>query len=255
VALAVADAEQSMTYAERSNNTFERIAMRTTHADSLHQVGRWEEAEARFREAEEMEAERQPEYPLLYSLRGFRYCDLLLAATERAAWRRMLNLPCILQPSSLLESCHAVSERAAQTIKIAESNNLLLDIALNRLTLGRAALYAAVLEGLALDQLDPCRESLQQAVNGLRRAGVQDYLPRGASSPAPGCAASPALIQALTARKATSMKPLKSPSAGRCGCIWRTFICIGRGFLACLRTGRQTTRGRPRETTSPRRGG
>jgi hypothetical protein len=38
----------------------------------------------------------EPEYPLLYSVSGFRYCGLLLAAAERAAWRRMLNLPCIL---------------------------------------------------------------------------------------------------------------------------------------------------------------
>jgi hypothetical protein len=53
----------------------------------------------------------------------------------------------IPQPSSLPESCRAVSERAAQAIKIGELNNWLLDIALDRLTLGRAALYAAVLEG------------------------------------------------------------------------------------------------------------
>jgi hypothetical protein len=79
----------------------------------------------------------------------------------------------------LPESCRAVSERAAQTIKIGERNNWLLDIALDHLTLGRATLYAAVLEGLALGQLGPCRESLQQAVDGLRDAGQQNYLPRG----------------------------------------------------------------------------
>ena len=41
-----------------------------THADALHQAGRRAEAEARFREAEQMQAERQPDYPLLYSLVG-----------------------------------------------------------------------------------------------------------------------------------------------------------------------------------------
>src|SRR5580704_1796184 len=35
------------------------------------------------------------------------------------------------------------------------------------------------MEGLALDQLDPCRESLHHAVDGLRRAGVQHDLPLG----------------------------------------------------------------------------
>ena len=46
------------------------------------------EAETRFRDAEQMQKDDQPDYPLLYSLRGFRYCDLLLAAPERAAWRK-----------------------------------------------------------------------------------------------------------------------------------------------------------------------
>jgi hypothetical protein len=39
--------------------------------------------------------------------------------------------------------------------------------------------YAAILEGNSLDQLDACRESLQRAVAGLRRAGRQDSLPLG----------------------------------------------------------------------------
>jgi hypothetical protein len=179
VPLAAADAEQSVTYSDRSGNAFQRISQRTTHADALHQAGHRDEAEARFREAEDMQAKWQPEYPLVFSLRGFQYCDLLLAAPERAAWRRMLNSSRIPQPSSLPEFCCTVSERAAQTIKVAERNNWLLDIALDHLTLGRAALYAAILDGLALDQLDPCREFLKQAVDGLHRAGVQDYLARG----------------------------------------------------------------------------
>ena len=69
---------------------FSGWSTRTTHADALHQAGRRAEAETRFREAEQMQAERQPDYPLLYSLRGFQYCDLLLAAPERAAWQMML---------------------------------------------------------------------------------------------------------------------------------------------------------------------
>ncbi len=38
---------------------------------------------ALFREAEILQAESQPQYPL--PLQGFRYCDLLLAPAERAA--------------------------------------------------------------------------------------------------------------------------------------------------------------------------
>jgi len=85
VAGAVGDAEQSVTYADRGGDPFQRMGNRTTHADALHPAGRRAEAETRFREAEQMPAERQPDYPLLYSTGGFWYCDLLLAAPERAA--------------------------------------------------------------------------------------------------------------------------------------------------------------------------
>jgi tetratricopeptide (TPR) repeat protein len=179
VALAVADAEQGVTYAERSGDAFHRMTNRSIHADALHQAGRRDEVEAPFREAEEIQAEWQPEYPLLNSVAGFHYCDLLLVAAERAAWRRMFNSSRIPQPSFLLESCRVVSERAAQTIEIAERNNHLISIALDHLTLGRAALYEAFLEGSPLDQLDPCRQSLQHAVDGFRRAGTQYFLPLG----------------------------------------------------------------------------
>ena len=39
-----------------------------------------------FYQAEAMQAELQPQHPLLYSLQGFQYCDLLLAPAEHTAW-------------------------------------------------------------------------------------------------------------------------------------------------------------------------
>jgi hypothetical protein len=85
---ALSDAERSVTYADRSGDAHWPMLSRITHADALHQSGRRSEAESLFREAEQMQAERQPAYPLLYSVRGFRYCDLLLAPAEREGWRR-----------------------------------------------------------------------------------------------------------------------------------------------------------------------
>ena len=58
------------------------MSNRTTLADALHQAGQLDEAEALFREAEGMQKERQPEFPLLYSLQGYQYCDLLLSQGE-----------------------------------------------------------------------------------------------------------------------------------------------------------------------------
>ena len=80
---------------------FQRMGKRTTLADALHQAGQNDGAEALFREAEAMQAEQQPDYPLLYSLRGFLYCDLLLAAPERVAWQALLR-------SSRREEAHSI---------------------------------------------------------------------------------------------------------------------------------------------------
>ena len=193
------DAEQSVTYADRSGDAFQRMARRTTHAGALHQAGRRAEAETRFREAEQMQAASQPANPLLYGLGAFRYCDLLVAAPERTAWQTILSLN--PQPSTF--NLSEVSQRAAQTLKWAQDGNLLLlTIALDHLTLGRAALFAAILERSAAftplqgpnesaapndDErrsdlkvaLQTARRELDAAVDGLRHAGTTHHIPRG----------------------------------------------------------------------------
>jgi tetratricopeptide (TPR) repeat protein len=177
VAAAVGDAEQSLTYADRSSDAICRMISRTTYADALHQTGRRAEAEARFREAEKIQAEtKQLGGSLLYSMQGFHYCDLLLGSCERAAWQCTLGSSFNPKLSSLSASCHAVFQRAAHTLKIAALNNWLRDIALDQLTLCRAALYEAILEG---SSLDTCHWFLPHAVDGLRRAGEQDQIPHG----------------------------------------------------------------------------
>jgi class 3 adenylate cyclase len=203
VAQAERDAAQSVTYADRSGDAFERQTDRVILADALHHAGKRAEAEAHFREAELMQTERQPEYPLLYSGAGFRYCDLLLTEAERAAWETMFRGRVGVPPAAfgvspkvslaqsqsagtptgsdrdgrtpLIESCRAVSQRAAQALKIAERNNWLLDIALDHLTLGRAALYRAILEGSSIGN---SQSEIENAVAGLRRAGQMDELPK-----------------------------------------------------------------------------
>ena len=183
VAGAVRDAEQSVTYADRSGDAFQQMGNRTTHADALYQAGRRAAAEALFCEAEEMQVKRQPHYSLLYSLQGFRYCDLLLTEAERGAWQKMQRSEDRGQRTELEKACCAVSERAAQTLQWVTTRNWLLDIALDHLTLGRAALYAAVLSSdFPSSFLLPSSDMgnhVAAAVDGLRRAGTQDHLPRG----------------------------------------------------------------------------
>ncbi|HEV7667428.1 MAG TPA: hypothetical protein VGS22_02810 [Thermoanaerobaculia bacterium] len=170
---AVEDAERSVTFADRSGDAFLRMTFRTTHAYALHQAGHWEEAGALFREAERLQAERQPGYPRLYSLAGFQYCDLLFGEAERAAGRG--ERPGAGTPTDF--QLEEVEERARQTLDWAKKQHLgLYDIAFSFLTLGRVALYRSVLEGTAASAARP---EIEQAVDGLRRAGVHDYLLRG----------------------------------------------------------------------------
>ncbi|MCX6899110.1 MAG: hypothetical protein NT105_10450 [Verrucomicrobia bacterium] len=172
VAGAMHDAEQSMAFADRSDNRFMQIYTRTTYADALHKAGRCDEALARFREAEAMQAKHDTRFLLLYSISGFRYCDLLLATSERAAWRETQKLEAKVRKSELIEECCAAERRAEQAAKSAEKERELVSLALDHLTLGRAALYRAILENSDLSHIDA-------AVDDLRRAASQDHIPSG----------------------------------------------------------------------------
>jgi tetratricopeptide (TPR) repeat protein len=153
---AVTSARQSVEFADKSGDKFQMMAMRTALADALHQSGDVSAAKDLFEEAEGMQRERQPEYPLLYSVPGFWFCDLLLSGS----------------------GYQEVGERAknALDIVLGGSRNL-LDIALSTLSLGRAALLQAQAEGPAV--LPEAERCLNQAVQGLRDAGQHQELPRG----------------------------------------------------------------------------
>lgn len=188
-------ARQSMNLADRSENMLCQITSRTALADVLHQAGQLEEAEKLFHEAEIMQTKTQPEYPLLCSLQGYRYCDLLLTlggcgpllsdsvsrsqkAPVESPTRSAFTPGSACEPQSAIQACHAVQQRATQTIRIAEQGQWPLDIALDHLSLGRAILLEHVL-GPDDQPLDPASKHLNAAVDGLRRAGRQDCLPLG----------------------------------------------------------------------------
>ena len=175
IAEAVSSAAQGVVYADKSGDIFERMSNRTTHADALHQTGQVALARELYQAAEALQQEWQPEYPRLYSLQGFRYCDLLLGFDSA-------------QPAAIEE----VLGRAEYALNIVlNGSRNLLDIALNQLALGRAYLQQAVeetppslpLSGEGQEQaarsLSEAEGWLDQAVTGLRAAGHQWMLPRG----------------------------------------------------------------------------
>jgi tetratricopeptide (TPR) repeat protein len=152
---ALAYAEQSRELADRSGDSFRRMVGETKLADALSQAGRLSEAEEAFREAERMQQDYQTQSPLLYSLPGFLYCDLLLGQGKY----------------------EEVESRASQTLQVAKRNLWLLDIALDLLSLGRAYLLRTREE--ETDDYAQATDYLNQAVNSLRQAGTLHHLPRG----------------------------------------------------------------------------
>jgi len=189
---AMAHAELSSSYANCSGDLRVQIITLTTSADAVHQSGKRNEAGQLFCEAERKQAGHQPAHPSLHSRQGFRYCDLLLAGAEREAGKPegRKHVPVFL------DACRSVTERTQESLKLTTEQELILDIALDHLTLGRAALYASILvrglrpESLSSTSPTPAPESSQHylelaaaeidsAVSGLRSAGVQHHLPRG----------------------------------------------------------------------------
>jgi tetratricopeptide (TPR) repeat protein len=144
VAEAVGAARDSVDFADRSGDAFERSSDRTTLADALHQSGDLAGAERLFVEADLLQAELGTAF--LYSLQGYRYCDLLLAQGRAAE----------------------VLSRASETLKIAEQCDWLLEIGLDHLALGRAYLGS-----------DEGAKHLDQAIEFLRRSGQVYLLPLG----------------------------------------------------------------------------
>jgi hypothetical protein len=151
---AEAAAGEAVALADSSTDIFLRMENRAIQADVRHQRGQFDAAAAGFAEAEGRQRKREPAFPRLYSHAGFRYCELLLSQRRFAE----------------------VRDRAGYALKIAEQYHWLLAIALDQLSLGCAhAAEAAAGNGDSA----AAERVLDAAVLGLRRAGQQDYLPRG----------------------------------------------------------------------------
>jgi tetratricopeptide (TPR) repeat protein len=135
-------------HANRSGDLQSYVLSRTTLADALHQMGDLASAQALFKEAETRFSKERPHEPWLWSLWGYRYCDLLLGLTRHAE----------------------VVRRATYATEFAKRHNWRL-VALDYLSLGRAT--------LALGGHAEARVHLDQALDALREAGTLNHLTRG----------------------------------------------------------------------------
>jgi tetratricopeptide (TPR) repeat protein len=143
---AVAAARRSIDCADRSGDRMEGSSGRSVLADALYQSGDAVGAMRLFAEAERLQVESQPRFQTLYSLRGYRYCDLLLGQGQTVQ----------------------VLRRASQTLRWGEQYGSLLTVGLDHLSLGRSHPAGS----------PEAAHHLDQAVDFLRRAGQIHHLPR-----------------------------------------------------------------------------
>ena len=182
VVRAVTAGEESVELADKSGDAFMRMVSRTKLADALHHTGRRKDAAEAFREAEAMQAERQPFYPRLYSVQGYRYCDLLLGRPGPGAWSGLDGV--VVEEGDvqrLRKACEGVRRRAEQTLGWAKQHFGLLPVALDNLSLGRAHFGSTLYgEGAGEDASAELAEvHLDRAVEGLRKAVYEEMLTRG----------------------------------------------------------------------------
>jgi tetratricopeptide (TPR) repeat protein len=139
----------------------ERIIERAVRAGALHAAGYLDRAKAVFEEAEELQRMKFPKHPLLYSLWGFRYCDLLLHQGDRADVLRRID-------------------KTATWAKLDPPLPMslgLLDVPLDDLSLIRCHL-SQFDQGNVID-LDPVERLTEEAITLLRESGKHDFLPLG----------------------------------------------------------------------------
>jgi tetratricopeptide (TPR) repeat protein len=153
--LALTYGQQSVDLADKGGDVFNQLDHRTVLADALSKAGQFLEAETYFRDALERQKRYQSQFPLLYSMAGFRYCMLLL---HQGKYQEV-------------QSC------AAQTLELAKLYLPLLEIALDYLSLGHAYLLQS--QHKAIGDYLRATDYLNRAVDGLRHAGSLDELPRG----------------------------------------------------------------------------
>jgi len=148
---AVTAAQQAIDYAEKDGDLFEQMGSQAYLGMVLHRVGKLTKSQHHFEQAEQLQIEDDPEYPQLYSLRGFNYCGLLLdQATDQTDLEKVVK-------------------RGEYSLKLMQENNWLMDIALDQLTLARAT--------FKLDRKEEAERYFNQAVESIRKAGKIQYLP------------------------------------------------------------------------------
>jgi tetratricopeptide (TPR) repeat protein len=152
---AEASGRVAVNYSDQGGDLFGRMVCRASLADALNQAGLVGEAEAIFLETEELQGLHQSDSPRLYSVRGYKYCNLLLG---KGLWIE-------------------VEDRARYALEISLRNKWLLQPALDILSLGKSKYHQIIANGKS--DLSIVKNILDEAVDRLRIASDDNMLPLG----------------------------------------------------------------------------
>jgi hypothetical protein len=164
VADALATAKSSTSHAERSGQPNLMSISRATEANALHAAGKVHNAADLFADAERRQQAVRAQFPFLYSMQGYWFCDLLLSQRQAAA----------------------ALERASHTLQWARTHFSNLTVTLDSLTIGRAHLAEALqslpkasLGHSARDHARAASTWLREAAERLLASRNNDQIPRG----------------------------------------------------------------------------
>jgi tetratricopeptide (TPR) repeat protein len=145
-------ARQAIDYALRTDNKLRQMVSYSKLATVLHRQGLLSNAQETFAHAEQLQAQCRPDTPYLSSVKGAWYCALLLDTAH--------------QPEDLA----AILTRAEYGLKISQSQNWLLDMAFDHLTLART--YSA------LARTDSASTAFTAAILAIQKSGSIDDMPQ-----------------------------------------------------------------------------
>lgn len=151
-------AQKGVGISDQSGSKFEMLFSRTALAEILFAKGHYKEAGKYYLEAEALQRQHEPSFPLLYSQRGYRYCEFLLAMSR---WPEALR-------------------HAEQILGWRDSSDSLFMVAFELLTMGKAKLFQLLAQkgGGRSALLSEALTWLDQAVEAFRKAGVNHHLPK-----------------------------------------------------------------------------
>lgn len=201
------------------------IHMRARSADILFRLDRIEEARDLYERAESMQAKAQPDYPLLYSESGFRYCEFLLRDAARASWviasslvpRKGLSSP------STHGACWSVERRSARCMNWLGDESTILSIARQQLTTVTAQFYRALIDDydspgdevsgpILRSRVDSLCRLMDQVVEGVSVGSLVEFLP------------SPLMLR-------SRMRALVGDSLGACSDLDEAWAIAERGSM------------------------